>query len=141
MTFYAGERMLVTDAMTFSGSGNTTTFSTTNTAYTYTGLQVTFIVPHTGTVKITITGRTWSSSTTAHSYIAMGVFTAAGSVWSPQDNESFRIYGTNTIRGSVATILPGLPPGQAAQASLYLRSEVNTATANTLHTNIIVRAA
>jgi hypothetical protein len=141
MSFYAGEPVLVNDMVVWSVAGNTVQFSTNSVAYTYTGLTLPFVTPHSGAVKVTVCGRTWSSSATDHSYLTFGLFLTSGLFWAPVDVESFRVYGSNTVRGAVSTLVTGLPPSVAASVSMYLRSDNSSVTANTLSTDLIVRPA
>lgn len=142
MSFNAGNSLLINDLVTSTAAGNTTAFTTTAVTYQYTGVQIaSFVIPHTGAVRVTVVGRVWSTSASYHAYLTFALFTPSGIFWNPADFESFRVFGTAAVRGSATTIVTGLPPNAIASCPLYLRSENTSATANAQFTRVIVRGA
>lgn len=140
MSFLIGQVVRNTDVTVYIMRDVPTTSGTTSTTYVALAspMSMTFVVPSTGAIEVSITGDLWSS---AAQFSRVGYAISGTDTVAAADAEAAQVFGTNGYRSQIVSICSGLTPNATDTITLLQRGDSSSNTANCLEITCIVRAA
>lgn len=112
-----------------------TTTSTTFTDLTTVGPAVTFTVPSSGKVEVTVSGQLFNS---AGNFTLMGFALSGGNTLAASDSKALLVFGVNAVQAGIPILLTGLTPGSTTFTAKY---RVSGGTGTFINRKIHVRPA